>query len=163
MIKVSNPILFGPMLFGPMLFGPMLFGPMLFIVVNFIISAFSDICLNFLSRLKISPDSVRALKPYFNKQSILASAIYAGLTVIIVLIITMLISKLVFNFFYPKTIKQLGLFLILAAPLGYIADVVIYYFQIFGDSLNEYYKKAGVGFWGSAAFVFSIIFSFLVV
>ena len=148
MSKVSNPIYVDPILF---------------IVVNFVISAFSDICLNFLSRLKISPDSIRALKPYFNKQSILVSAIYAGLTVIIVLIITMLMSKIVFNFFYPTTIKQLILFLILAAPIGYIADAVIYYFQVFGDSLNEYYKKAGVGFWGSAAFVFSIIFSFLVV
>ena len=153
MIKVSNPISFCPISFGPILF----------ILVNFIISAFSDICLNFLSRLKISPDSVRALKPYFNKQSTLLSASYAGLTVLIVLIITMLISKLVFNFSYPITLKQLGLFLLLAAPLGYIADVVIYYFQVFGDSLNEYYKKAGVGFWGSAAFVFSIIFSFFIV
>jgi hypothetical protein len=158
MSKVSNPIHFGPINFGSILFGPILF-----IVINFVISAFSDICLNFLSRLKISPDSVQALKSYFNKQSILVSATYAGLTVIIVLIITMLMSKLVFNFFYPTTIKQLVLFLILAAPLGYIADAVIYYFQVFGDSLNEYYKKAGVGFWGSAAFVFSIIFSFLVV
>ena len=148
MSKVSNPIYVDPILF---------------IVVNFVISAFSDICLNFLSRLKISPDSIQALKPYFNKQSILVSATYAGLTVIIVLIITMLMSKIVFNFFYPTTIKNLVLFLILAAPLGYIADAVIYYFQVFGDSLNEYYKKAGVGFWGSAAFVFSIIFSFLIV
>lgn len=145
MIKVSNPISFGPILF---------------IFINFIISAFSDICLNFLSRLEISPDSVKAMKPYFNKQSTLVSANYAGLTVLIVLIITMLISKLVFNFSYPITLKQLGLFILLAAPLGYIADVVIYYFQVFGNSLNEYYKKAGVGFWGSAAFVFSIIFSF---
>jgi len=135
--------------------------PILFILVNFIISAFSDICLNFLSRLKVSPESIRSLKPYFNKQSTLVSAIYAGLTVLIVLIITMLISKLVFNFYYPITLNQLGLFILLAVPLGYIADVVIYYFQVFGDSLNEYYKKAGVGFWGSAAFVFSIIFSFL--
>ena len=145
MNKVSNPISFGPILF---------------ILLNFIISAFSDICLNFLSRLEISPDSVKAMKPYFNKQSTLVSANYAGLTVLIVLIITMLISKLVFNFSYPITLKQLGLFILLAAPLGYIADVVIYYFQVFGNSLNEYYKKAGVGFWGSAAFVFSIIFSF---
>ena len=158
MNKASKPISFGPISFGPISF---IFGPILFIFVNFIISAFSDICLNFLSRLEISPDSVRALKPYFNKQSILLSAMYAGLTVLIVLIITMLISKLVFNFFYPTSLKQLGLFLLLAAPLGYIADVVIYKFQVFGNSLNEYYKKAGVGFWGSAAFVFSIIFSFL--
>jgi hypothetical protein len=132
-----------------------------FILNNFLISAISDICLNFLSRFRLSPSAIKALKPYFNKQSTLSSASYAGLTVVIVLIITMLLSKLLFNFSYPVTFMQLVFFLILAAPLGYIADALIYYFQIFGDSLNDYYKKAGVGFWGSAAFVFSIIFSFL--
>ena len=38
---------------------------LLFIVLNFIISAVSDIGLNILSRLRTSPEAVRALKPYF--------------------------------------------------------------------------------------------------
>ena len=134
----------------------------LFILINFIVSALSDICLNFLSRFKISPAAVRALQPYFDKQSTLLSASYAGLTVVTVLIITMMVSKLVFKFSHPTTFIQLGLFLTLAAPIGYLADMFIYYFQVFGDSLNDYYKKAGIGFWGSAAFVFSILFSFLI-
>ena len=134
----------------------------IFILINFIVSALSDICLNFLSRFKISPAAVRALQPYFDKQSTLVSASYAGLTVVTVLLITMLISKLVFKFSHPTSLIQLGLFLLIAAPIGYLADVFIYYFQVFGDSLNDYYKKAGTGFWGSAAFVFSIIFSFLI-
>ena len=134
----------------------------LFIILNFIISAISDIGLNILSRLSISPDAVRALKPYFQSHSLLVSAGYAGITVVTVLIITMLISKLVFKFLYPKNVKELALCILLAAPIGYVADLIIYYFQLFGTSLNDYYKKAGVGFWGSAAFVFSIIFSFLI-
>ena len=140
----------------------LLTGSVLFILLNFIISAISDIGLNILSRLSVSPSAIRALKPYFQSQSVLVSAGYAGITVVTVLIITMLVSKIVFNFLYPKTVKELALFLLLAAPIGYIADAIIYYFQLFGTSLNDYYIKAGVGFWGSAAFVFSIIFSFLI-
>lgn len=133
----------------------------IFILFNFLVSAFSDIGLNILSHLKFSPSAIRALKPYFDKQSVITSAIYAGLTVVSVLVLTMLMSKLVFQFKYPKNIIQLLLFICLAAPLGYLADMLIYYFQIFGPSLNEYYKEAGVGFWGSAAFIFSIIFSYM--
>lgn len=133
----------------------------LFIILNFIISAISDIGLNILSRLSISPDAVRALKPYFQSHSLLVSAGYAGITVVTVLIITMLISKLVFNFLYPKNVSELTLFILLAAPIGYVADLVIYYFQLFGPLMNDYYKKAGAGFWGSAAFIFSIFISFL--
>ena len=40
----------------------------------------------------------------------------------------MLISKLVFKFLYPKNIKELALFILLAAPIGYVADLIIYYF-----------------------------------
>jgi hypothetical protein len=133
----------------------------IFILFNFIVSGFSDIILNILSHLKFSPIAIRALKSYFDKQSVSISAIYAGLTVISVLLLTMLISKLLFKFNYPKNIIQLILFICLAAPLGYLADYIIYYFQFFGTSLNEYYKQAGVGFWGSTAFIFSILFSFI--
>ena len=73
----------------------------------------------------------------------------------------MLISKLVFKFLYPKNVKELALFILLAAPIGYVADLIIYYFQLFGPLMNSYYKKAGAGFWGSAAFIFSIFISFL--
>ena len=64
---------------------------LLFIVLNFIISAVSDIGLNILSRLRTSPEAVRALKPYFQNHSLLISAGYAGITVVTVLVITMLI------------------------------------------------------------------------
>jgi hypothetical protein len=133
----------------------------LFILFNFIVSAISDLFLNMLSRLRTSPEAIRALKPYFDSHSLLISAGYAGITIVTILIITMLLSKLVFKFYYPKTIIELVLFILLATPIGYIADILIYYFQIFGYSMNDYYKKAGAGFWGSSAFVFSIVLSFL--
>jgi hypothetical protein len=134
---------------------------LLFILFNFIVSAISDLFLNMLSRLRTSPEAIRALKPYFDSHSLLISAGYAGITIVTILIITMLLSKLVFKFYYPKTIIELVLFILLATPIGYIADILIYYFQIFGYSMNDYYKKAGAGFWGSSAFVFSIVLSFL--
>ena len=130
----------------------------LFVLINFIVSAFSDIALNMLSRLKIAPDAVKVLKPYFAKHGMAVAASYAGITVVSVLVVTMAFSKFVFNFAHPRTWTQLGKFLLLAAPLGYIADILIYRFQLFGNSLNAYYQKAGQGLWGSAAFIFSILF-----
>ena len=134
----------------------------LFVLINFIVSAFSDITLNMLSRLKIAPDAVKVLEPYFSKHGMAVAASYAGITVVSVLVVTMALSKFVFNFAHPRTWRQLGKFILLAAPLGYIADILIYRFQLFGNSLNAYYQKAGQGFWGSAAFIFSILFSYAI-
>ena len=134
---------------------------LLFVGLNFIVSAFSDIILNLLAHIDFSPNAIKALRPYFDKQSFLISALYAGLTVISVLLITMMLSKALYDFYNPKSFIELLLFLALAVPLGYVADVLIYKFQLFGSSLNDYYKIAGAGFWGSSAFAFSILFSFL--
>jgi hypothetical protein len=134
---------------------------LLFVSLNFIISAFSDIILNLLSYIDFSPNAIKALRPYFNKQSFIISALYAGLTVLSVLLITMMLSKALYDFYNPKTFIELLLFLALAIPLGFIADILIDKFKVFGSSLNEYYKIAGAGFWGAAAFAFSIIFSYL--
>ena len=105
---------------------------LLFVSLNFIVSAFSDIILNLLSHIDFSPSAIKALRPYFDKQSFLISALYAGLTVISVLLITMMLSKALYDFYNPKSFVELLLFLALAVPLGYIADVLIYKFQIFG-------------------------------
>ena len=129
----------------------------LFIIIIFLISAISDIGLNILSRLLVSPDAIKALKPYFQSHSVLVSAGYAGITVVTAFVVTILISELVFGFSYPKNIKELVLFILLAAPIGYMADLIIYYFQIFGPLMDDYYKEAGAGFWGSAAYIFAIV------
>jgi hypothetical protein len=54
-------------------------------------------------------------------------------------------------------------FIILTAIIGYFADWYIYKAKIFGSDLDQYYKSLGIGFWGSAAFVFSVTLSYILV
>ena len=58
--------------------------------------------------------------------------------------------------------NELIKFVCLAFPLGYIIDIIIDKFKIFGNELDLYYKTAGAGLWGALAFVFSIIISYLI-
>lgn len=134
-----------------------------FIILNFLVSFISDIGLNLISRMKSAPPSIKSLLPYFKYyNSILITAGLAGLTVVSVLLITMFLSYFLLGFTVPvnSTYRLLN-FLILAAPIGYIADQFIYKYQIFGTLLNSYYRIAGVGWWGMLAFIFSIIISYL--
>jgi hypothetical protein len=134
----------------------------IFILINFIISAISDIILNYLSRQSYSTKLIQSLKIYFEQRSTITSSIYAGLTVVITLIITILMSKLLFNFWYPKiNLEELIKFLGLCFFIGYISDIVIYHLQIFGNSLNNYYSLTTPGFWGAIAFIFSVILSLI--
>ena len=133
-----------------------------FILINFIVSFFSDLILNLLSQFKNSPASIRALQPYFKYyNSSILTAIYAGITVVSVLLITILFSFFFLDFTVPRNKKELLKFLLLAFPLGYIADVIIYKYHIFGKSLDPFYKIAGAGFWGAIAFLTSILISYL--
>jgi len=102
-----------------------------------------------------------SLKPYFKNKSIIQSAIYAGITIIIALLINMVITKNIFGFCVPRNNIELLKFICIAFPLGYIIDIMIDKFKIFGKSLDLYYKVAGAGLWGALAFVFSIIISYL--
>ena len=139
---------------------------LLFIIINFIISAFSDIILNFLSKSSIAKSNnlkiIMSLKPYFKNKSIIQSAIYAGITIIIALLIVMLMSKSIFNFYVPKNNNELFKFIAIAFPLGYVVDIFIDKLKIFGNELDLYYKVAGAGFWGALSFVFSIIISYYI-
>ena len=136
-----------------------------FVFINFIVSFFSDIILNDLANNKLYKSKskiILSLKDYFENKSIIVSGIYAGLTVIICLIITSLISKLILNFYFPNNLKELIYFNILSFLTGYIADILIDKLNIFGSSLYKYYKIAGAGFWGAIAFIFSINTSYLI-
>jgi hypothetical protein len=119
----------------------------------------SDIVLNDLSTYY---GFIKSLQPYFYKQSILSCAAAAGITVIIVLILTMLVSYSLFGFIIPKKIYELFQFSILAFCLGYIADIFIEKQKIFGSRLEAYYKSVGAGIWGAIAFVFSILISYFI-
>ena len=67
-----------------------------------------------------------------------------------------------FGFVIPTNFTDLFYFCILAFLIGYILDILIYKFKIFGDRLNDYYKTLGAGLWGGLAFVFSIVISYFI-
>jgi len=134
-----------------------------FILVNFIVSAISDLVLNILSRQNISPKEITSLKSYFDLHSPITTAIYAGLTVVSVLIVNILLASILFKFSIPTNISQLFIFILIAYPLGYFADIFIYKYSVFGNELDEYYETTGAGVWGALAFVFAIIVSYTLI
>ena len=134
-----------------------------FILVNFVVSAISDLVLNILSRQNISPKEITSLKSYFDLHSPITTAIYAGLTVVSVLIVNILLASILFKFSIPTNISQLFIFILIAYPLGYFADIFIYKYSVFGNELDEYYETTGAGVWGAIAFVFAIIVSYILI
>ncbi len=131
-----------------------------FIFMNFFVGFISDLLLNILSRIKYSPPSIRALYTYFKHyESAILPAIYAGLTIISVLIPVMIVSYIMFGFATPINKKQLLLLILLSIPFGYVADVIIYKYHIFGNRLDPFYEIAGAGFWGAMSLIFSIFVS----
>ena len=137
------------------------------IALYFFIGFFSDIILNYLSRQTYAPDSIKALKVYFFRPSIknalvrdIVSAANAGLTIVAAILCTMFLSFFLFKFAHPFTVRQLPKFLLVAFPIGYLMDILIYKMELFGPTLNPFYKIAGAGFWGAAAFIFAILVAF---
>jgi len=128
----------------------------IFIVLNFLIGFFSDIGLNLMN-------IVPSLKPYFKNKTIIGSAFYAGLTILVALFVTMILSSMIFGFLIPLQLEQFYKFIILTAIIGYLADWYIFKAKVFGQDLDEYYKSLGIGFWGSAAFVVSVTMSYFLV
>jgi hypothetical protein len=136
---------------------------MLFILLNFAVSFFSDIGLNILHRAHIRQlKIINALEPYFKNKGVFESATYAGITVVVVLVIVMGIFKIIQNVYTPNNIREILIFLLIAFLVGYLADVFIDKYKVFGNTLDDYYREAGSGFWGGIAFVFSIIISLLI-
>ena len=131
----------------------------LFIFLNFFLAFASDLMLNCLSA---NYGIVGSLKPYFEKNSVIGAATSAGLTILVALFLNMLLSYMIFGFVIPRNNKELLYFCILAFIIGYLLDFCIYKFKIFGNSLELFYKTAGVGLWGALSFLFTIIISFYV-
>jgi hypothetical protein len=103
------------------------------------------------------------IKSYFDLHSPITTAIYAGLTVVSVLIVNILLASILFKFSIPTNISQLFIFILIAYPLGYFADIFIYKYSVFGNELDEYYETTGAGVWGALAFVFAIIVSYTLI
>ena len=114
--------------------------------INFIIGFISDIVLNVLSRYNVT-EILSSLLPYFKENGVLKSALLAGLTTYISAYITLVV--------FGQSI--IGAFIV-----GYILDIIIDKYNIFGDSLKPYYKIAGAGFWGGVAIMFAMIVSLFV-
>jgi hypothetical protein len=131
----------------------------LFIILNFFVGFFSDIVLNFLST---NYGIIKSLQPYFYHQSVLKCAFDAGLTIVIALIITMLVTTFLLGYTVPFNLYSLGIYCIYAFCLGYLMDILIEKMKIFGNRLDAYYKQVGGGFWGGLAFVFSILISYFI-
>lgn len=137
----------------------------LFVIINFFVAFFSDLILNFLSsnygsRFHKSA-IIKSLQIYFKNRSISKAAIDAGLTVLIVLVFCMLCSFYLLGFAAPNNIYELIQFSIISFILGYIADIKIEEWKIFGNDLDNYYKIAGAGFWGALALLFSVVISYI--
>lgn len=131
----------------------------IFLFLNFCVAFASDIVLNDLST---HFNIIKTLQPYFKNESILKCALDAGITVSVGIVITMLFSYLLFEFLSPNTFVQLIYFCIIGFLIGYILDIFIYKFNVFGNRLNAYYKAFGAGLWGAIAFIFSIIISYFI-
>jgi hypothetical protein len=138
---------------------------LLFVIINFFVSFFSDLILNFLSSNYGSrfhkSDIIKSLQIYFKTRSILRAAVDAGVTVVLVLLLCMIFSFFSLGFAVPTNTFELIQFIIVCFVFGYIADVKIEEWGIFGDGLDKYYKVAGAGFWGALALVFSVIISYM--
>ena len=136
-----------------------------FSIILIIVTFFSDLGLNFLSRQSQSlvPRSIKALKSYFDYYNNIAlTGIYASITVLICYLITAEIVYLLFNLSVPNNIKQLFLFLFVAFFVGYIADIIIYKYKIFGTTLDLFYKEAGAGLYGAISFILAIVISYFI-
>ena len=137
-----------------------------FILVVFIVSIVADITLNDLSRKPlsryVSSPIILALRPYFDEKSILVAGIYAGITVVLALVVSMLVSKYTLKTLVPRDWRELTIFMIISFPIGYLFDVIIAKLNIFGDSLQPYYKATSPGLWGAIAFEVAILVGFLI-
>ena len=68
----------------------------------------SDIILNFLSTKEGSKyfksRIIQSLRPYFDKRSVLRAGLDAGITIVVVLLFVMFMSKLILGFTVPNDI-----------------------------------------------------------
>jgi len=130
-----------------------------FLFINFVVAFLSDVILNDLST---NSDFLHSLKPYFQDQSIIKSGLYAAITIEVALIITIVVFYALLGSFLPTNNTHLLYFCFIAFLVGYLMDVAIDKFRVFGNRLVLYYKEFGAGFWGAAAFLFSILASYFI-
>jgi len=130
----------------------------LFLIINFIIGFLSDIVLNKLSYYNFM--KLNTLRPYFENKTIVEAALYAGITVYVIVGIISIIFKLLNKRYLPSTKREYIIYLLLTFVIGFIADYIIYWIDIF-PRLELYYKEVGKGLWGGLAILFSVAISLI--
>ena len=107
--------------------------------ITFWVGFVADIVLNHISSKPYSTQIIKSLNPYFEKHSPLEAAVYAGITTAPLCLLAWKLGDTFIN-------KILFAFI-----LGYVVDILIDVYKVFGNSLDPYYKEAGSGFWGGIA------------
>ena len=133
-----------------------------FAFINFMVGFISDLVLNDLSRSYPPHTTIGSLRTYFKRKSIVEAAVYAGITIVTALAITVVITKYMYGIVVPDNMTSLFYFSLLGYGVGYMLDVIIDKMKIFGDSLDPYYEIAGSGHWGAIAFIFSVVLSYII-
>ena len=128
----------------------------LFLIINFIIGFISDILLNKLSYYNFM--KLNTLRGYFEDKTLLEAALYAGITVYIIVGVISILFKLMYKRYLPNTKQEYIIYLLITFVIGYIADYIIYWINIF-PKLDLYYEEVGIGLWGGFAILFSVLLS----
>jgi len=131
----------------------------LFLIFNALVGFFSDIILNIIAKHDIYKP-ISTLRPYFENKSTFQAALYALLTVVIIVGIIMKIFQLFYTKYLPETKQEYIIYLVLTFIVGFIGDIVIFKMNIF-PRLKTYYKVVGKGLWGGLAILFSVIVSLI--
>ena len=131
---------------------------LLFLIFNALMGFFSDVVINILTHMNLS--FLNSLKPYFENKSVFKAALYASITVLIIVVFIMELFDLFYDKYLPETKNEYIIFIILTFIIGYISDIIINRINIF-PRLKEYYKDVGEGLWGGLAIVFSVIISLI--
>jgi hypothetical protein len=127
------------------------------------VSAVSDIVLNYFSKQNNANATLKSLRPYYNKYGDILSPILAGVTVIVVYLINVALFQIIIKTLsksHVKMIERSGrnitIFLFLAVILGILADILIHNLHVFGNSLDQYYKRPFSYGWGFVSYLFAL-------
>ena len=131
----------------------------LFLLLNFLIGFFSDIVLNRLSYYRFM--NLNTLRPYFKHHSMFVAALYAAITVLVVVSIICNLFYIRYKKYLPQTRTEYLVFFTVTFVIGFIADIVIHRLNIF-PKLKLYYRVVGSGLWGGLAILFSVSLSIFI-
>lgn len=138
----------------------------LFVGINFLITFICNLLLNDLSNNKIISTNlslIYSFQEYFKDKSILLAAFYPSIILAIFVFFVIILSKFILKFWIPENINNLIKFNIIALIMGFIMNLFIRYSKIFGNSLNNFYKKNGSSIIISLGLLFSINASYIII